>query len=64
MSRIRRGGYIFIAWKGDHLPRHVHVFRDGRLVVKWDLENKKAMTGRATARILRVIDGLEAEGRL
>jgi hypothetical protein len=64
VPRIRRGGYIFIAWKGDHLPRHVHVFRDGRLVLKWDLENKRLMMGRPTARIRRLIEDLEAEGLL
>ena len=25
MGRIRRGGYIFEWWIGDHLPRHIHV---------------------------------------
>ena len=48
MGKQRRGGYIFITWKGDHPPRHVHVYRDGRLVVKWDLDNQKAMKGTAT----------------
>ena len=41
MSKIRRGGYIFVTWKGDHSPRHVHVYRDGTLIVKWDLDGKK-----------------------
>jgi hypothetical protein len=64
MGKIRRGGYVFITWKGDHSPRHVHVYRDGRLVVKWDLENGKAMSGRATRKILQLIDELEQEGLL
>ena len=34
---------MFITWKGDHPPQHVHVYRDGKLVVKWDLDNQKAM---------------------
>jgi hypothetical protein len=38
MTRIRRGGYVLVSWKGDHGPRHVHVYLDGTLVVKWDLE--------------------------
>ena len=38
MSKIRRGGYVFLTWIGDHTPRHVHVYRDGKLIVKWDLE--------------------------
>ena len=64
MARIRRGGYIFLTWAGDHPPRHVHVYRDGKLVVKWDLDNGKAMRGAATRRILELIDELESEGLL
>ncbi len=64
MGKIRRGNYIFVTWKGDHSPRHVHVYRDGELVVKWDLENWKAMKGRATSRVLDLIRDLEAEGLL
>ena len=62
MARIRRGGYIFITWVGDHPPRHVHVYRDGKLVVKWDLENQLPMRGEASQRIRSLIDELEAEG--
>lgn len=35
MGKIRRGNYVFISWIGDH-GNHVHVFKDRRLVVKWD----------------------------
>jgi hypothetical protein len=41
----------------------VHVYRDRVLVVKWDLENS-AMVGTASARILRLIAQLQAEGVL
>jgi hypothetical protein len=64
MARIRRGGYIFVTWIGDHPPRHVHVYKDGVLVVKWDLDHHKAMIGRATRRILKLIAELESEGLL
>ncbi len=64
MPKVRRGGYIFIARRGDHPPRHVHVYRNGSLIVKWDLENRKPMKGKAPARVLELIDQLEAEGRL
>jgi hypothetical protein len=64
MGRLRRGGYIFVWWKGDHSPRHVHVYRDGTLVVKWDLENRKPMTGEASRVVLELIMELVAEGRL
>ena len=64
MPKLRRGGYIFIAWRSDHPPRHVHVYRNGRFVVKWDLENRKAMKGKASRGIVTLIEELEAEGRL
>ena len=64
MGKLRRGGYVFISWKSDHPPRHVHVYRDGKLIVKWDLDNGKPMKGVASARVLRLIKQLEAERRL
>ena len=64
MGKIRRGNYVFLFYVGDHAPRHVHVYRKGKLVVKWDLENRRAMKGRATTRILELIAELEAEDLL
>jgi hypothetical protein len=64
VPKIRPGGFIFIARKTDHPPRHVHVYRNGRLVVKWDLENRTAMKGRASANVLELIEQFEGEGRL
>ena len=64
MGRFRRGNYVFIAWKGDHSPRHVHVFRGRRLVVKWDLENERAMVGSPSARLRSLLDALRREDRL
>ena len=64
MGKIRRGNYVFITWKGDHEPKHVHVYRHSRLVTKWDLEAQAAMKGRPTARILEFIRQLEKEGAL
>lgn len=64
MGKIRRGGFVFVTWKGDHSPRHVHVYRDGRLVLKWDLEHHVPMKGRPTGRILRLISELTEEEML
>jgi hypothetical protein len=63
-GNIGAAGYVFITWKGDHPPRHVHVYRDGKLMVKWDLDNRKPMKGAATRRILALIAELESEGLL
>ncbi len=64
MGKIRRGGYVFLTWIGDHTPRHVHVYRDGKLVVKWDLENGQPMTGHASRKVVELIRELESEGKL
>ena len=64
MGKIRRGGYVFVSWISDHRPRHVHVYRDGRFILKWDLENKQVMKGQATTRVIDLIRRLRDEGRL
>jgi hypothetical protein len=64
MGKIRRGGYVFLTWKGDHSPRHVHVYKDGKLVVKWNLDDGQPMKGRASARVLRLIGELIDEGEI
>jgi hypothetical protein len=55
---------VFVTWAGDHSPRHVHVYRDGKLLLKWDLNNRTAMKGKASKDILTLIADLEREGRL
>ena len=64
VPKIRRGNFVFLAWVGDHAPRHVHVYRDGKLVVKWDLENGLTMKGSASRRIRQLIGELQEEGKL
>jgi len=64
MGKLRRGNYLFFTFIGDHGPRHVHVYRDGKLVLKWDLENGVAMKGKSTARLLSIIRALQDEGAL
>ncbi len=64
MPKLRRGGYIFRSWVGDHSPKHVHVYKEGRFVVKWDLENDAPMKGHANARLRRLIDELREGGQL
>lgn len=64
MGKIRRGNYVFVFWVGDHPPRHVHVYRDGKLVLKWDLDHDKVMQGGVSQQILKYINELRGEGRL
>ena len=61
---MRRGGYVFITRVSDHPPRHVHVLRDGRLVLKWNLDRHRRMAGVPTAMLVALIRELESEGLL
>lgn len=62
--RIRRGGYVFIRWIGDHPPPHVHVYREGRLIVKWDLVRWCPIKGKAPRAVVRLLRELMEEQRL
>ena len=64
MARIRRGGYILVTWRGDHWPRHVHVYRDGRLVLKFDLDHGQVLTGLPDRYLMELIRQLQREGIL
>ena len=63
LGRIRRGGYIFYSWIGDHPPRHVHIVEDGRLIAKVELnDNLRVMQGMISNRIRRILSELIKEG--
>jgi len=64
VSKVRRRGFVFITRKGDHEPRHVHVYRDRRLIVRWNLDTWRPMTGIVSARIRSMLEPLRREGRL
>lgn len=64
MSKVKRGNYVFLSWKGDHSPRHVHAYRAGKLILKWDLDNEQAMKGSPSRQILDIIAELESEGSI
>ena len=44
--------------------RGTFVYRDGKLVLKWNLDAGVPMEGKATARLVRLIVELEKEGAL
>jgi hypothetical protein len=65
LGRIRRGGYIFDFWVGDHLPRHVHVLRDRKLIAKVELDEQlTVMEGKINRRIRKILKTLVKEGKL
>jgi hypothetical protein len=42
----------------------VHVYRDSRLVVKWDLDSDQPMEGAASRALRKLIQALVEEGTL
>ncbi|MGK5088757.1 hypothetical protein WDW86_14460 [Bdellovibrionota bacterium FG-2] len=64
MGKIRRGNYVFVSWIGDH-SNHVHVFREGKLMVKWNLDHDCEAPGSkaASRKIKELISELKAEGK-
>ncbi len=64
MVKVRKGNYVFLTWIGDHSPRHVHVYRDSKPIVKWDLENWRPMEGKANRKLLQLIEELNRKGVL
>lgn len=53
-----------MTWVGDHPPRHVHVYKDDKLILKWNLDSWKPIRGTISVRILRLLLELVREGRL
>jgi hypothetical protein len=66
MGRVRRGGYIFIWWIGDHPPRHVHVYNDdANFITRMNLQTMQPMdVPKIDKRIVDLIRELQREGRL
>ncbi len=66
MGRIRRGGYLFVWWIGDHTPNHVHVYdKNDKLISRVNRKTLEPMdTPKIDRKIQRIIRQLQSEGRL
>jgi hypothetical protein len=66
MGKVRRGGYVFLWWVGDHSPRHIHVLgKNGRLITRVDLDTMQPMDiPKIERKILELIRELQRERRL
>lgn len=62
MGKIKRYGYIFIWYLGDHTPIHIHVYKSGKLVCRWKLHEDDVLTGSASRKIKKAIRELKEEG--
>ena len=62
MGRWKRAGVIVVLYSTDHDPRHVHVFEDGKRLVKFNLESWMVMEGTLTSKARRALEALRKEG--
>ena len=53
---------IVVLYSTDHDPRHVHVFEDGKRLVKFNLESWTVMEGKLTSKARRALEALRKEG--
>lgn len=60
--RKKAGGYIIQIYKTDHPPLHAHIFKDGELVGRFDLENMVFMEGSVERHEGRVLKALKTAG--
>jgi hypothetical protein len=64
VGKIKRGGFLFISWIGDHAPRHVHIIKNSRTIAKWDLDRNCLIEGKVSRQILKIIRQMIREGKL
>ena len=64
MGRIKCGGYIIDWWIGDHYPKHVHIYRDGKEIAKIQIPQMILLTGNVNRKLRKIIQKLVKEGKL
>lgn len=62
MGRWKRNGLIVVKFATDHDPPHVHVFEDGRRLLKFDIDSWVVLEGKLSSKAASVLDGLRREG--
>ncbi len=64
MGREKRGGYLIEWWIGDHLPKHVHIYKDGKEVTKIELPGFRVLNGKMNKKLKKILTELIKEGKI
>ncbi len=48
----------------DHDPRHVHIYEDGKRLLKFNIETWSVMEGKLTPKVKKALQMLRKEGVL
>ena len=62
MGRVKRGGYIIEWWIGDHEPKHVHIYKEGKEIAKVQVPGVIILTGSMNKRLRKILKDLVEEG--
>ena len=55
MGRIKRGGYLIEWWIGDHAPKHVHVYLDGKPIAKVEVPSLLVLSGEVDRKLKKIL---------
>ena len=64
MGREKRGGYLIEWWIGDHSPKHVHVYQNGKQIAKIEIPTFGILRGKMNKKLKKVLTELMKEGLL
>ncbi len=64
MPKWKLYGVIVVLYQTDHPPRHVHVFEDGKRLLKFNTEDWTVMEGQLTSKARRALQSLRAKGEI
>ena len=64
MGRLKRGGYLIEWWIGDHDPKHVHVYEDGKEVAKVKVPDLLVLQGKMSGKLRKILEQLIKDGEL
>ena len=64
MGREKREGYIIEWWMGDHDPKHVHVYKNGKEIAKVVVPDMRILTGNLNRKLRKIIEELLREGKI
>lgn len=62
MGRLRRKNYLFVWYISDHPPPHVHVYRNGKAIGKFNLIDESPIKGVFSKKLILLIRELKQEG--
>ena len=62
MPTWKSGGYVLRMYENDHPPPHVHIFKDGVALDRYDLRNARFMDGTIGRHRGRVLAAMRAVG--